>query len=242
MAIRNWYIGCSGFYYREWKDAFYPLGLPQKDWFAYYCQHFNTIEINNTFYRFPQLKSLQGWFNKSPKDFVFTVKAPKGITHYKKFEGSEELVKQFYDIVANGLAQKLGAVLFQLPPSLQFSEDKMNAIFRQMDNAFTNIVEFRHNSWWRKDVIKAFNQRNICFCGQSYPGLNDDVIVSKPVSYYRFHGVPKLYYSPYENDFLDDVVQKLKKARGIEKAFLYFNNTASMAAIDNAKYVKSIVE
>src|SRR3954464_5011246 len=109
----DWFIGCSGFHYKHWKNVFYPEGLPQKKWFDFYCQHFNTLELNVTFYRFPQLSFLQTWHTKSPDNFRFAVKAPRAITHYKKFNDSYELLSSFYDTINNGLQAKLGPVLFQ---------------------------------------------------------------------------------------------------------------------------------
>ncbi|MBD0333582.1 MAG: DUF72 domain-containing protein, partial [Chitinophagaceae bacterium] len=124
----NWHIGCSGFYYKEWKEIFYPKGLPQKQWFEYYCQHFSTLEINNTFYRFPELKALQSWYQRSPAHFLFSVKVPKVITHEQKFIGTEELLKQFYDVALQGLGEKLGPILFQLPPHLTYNAEKLHQI------------------------------------------------------------------------------------------------------------------
>ena len=75
MSGIQWHIGCSGFHYKEWKEVFYPKGLPQRKWFDYYCEHFDTLELNVTFYRFPEMASLQNWYNKSPARFLFSVKA-----------------------------------------------------------------------------------------------------------------------------------------------------------------------
>ena len=111
----DWFIGCSGFHYKHWKNVFYPEGLPQKIWFDFYCEHFNTLELNVTFYRFPQLSFLQNWHEKSPDSFRFSVKAPRAITHYKKFNNVTELISSFYDTISEVLKEKLGPVLFQMP-------------------------------------------------------------------------------------------------------------------------------
>ena len=118
----EWQIGCSGFHYKHWKERFYPEGLPQKKWFDYYYQHFKTLELNVTFYRFPQLSFLQNWHANSPADFRFAVKAPRAITHYRKFINTVDFISSFYDTINNGLQQKLGPVLFQMPPNFQFDE------------------------------------------------------------------------------------------------------------------------
>jgi uncharacterized protein YecE (DUF72 family) len=94
------YIGCSGFHYKEWKDIFYPEKLPQTKWFQFYCQHFNTLELNVTFYKFPTESSLAKWYNTSPNDFKFSVKAPRLITHYKKFIDCQSLLMDFIAALA----------------------------------------------------------------------------------------------------------------------------------------------
>src|SRR5215217_6861878 len=115
--MRDWYIGCSGFYYKEWKDIFYPKGLPQHDWFSFYAEHFNALELNNTFYRFPEPESLHKWYDEAPTGFRFAVKAPREITHDKNFVDTDFVLQEFYAVLQNGLKEKLGPVLFQLPPS-----------------------------------------------------------------------------------------------------------------------------
>src|SRR5215203_2912212 len=124
----EWRIGCSGFSYADWKEIFYPTGLPQKKWFDYYCSHFNTLELNTTFYRFPQLKFLENWYDKSPANFDFSVKAPRLITHYKQFVDTERLLSDFYGTVREGLRDKLGCILFQMPASITYSDDKLDRI------------------------------------------------------------------------------------------------------------------
>ena len=241
MKDIHWHIGCSGFYYKEWKGLFYPKGIPQNRWFEYYCQHFNTLEINNTFYRFPELKALQNWYNKSPMGFTFAVKAPQAITHQQKFTGSEETIKEFYNVVQQGLEEKLGCILFQLPPKMQYSEETLHTIVQHMDPFIKNVIEFRHISWWRQEVIDALDDLNISFSGVSYPGLINKPIINNPLVYYRFHGVPKLYHTPYDEHFLSDIVEKIKNHPETETAYLFFNNTASGAALTNAKYLQALV-
>src|SRR5438309_1499516 len=108
MAGVKWHIGCSGFHYKEWKEIFYPKGLAQAKWFPYYAQHFDTLEINNTFYRFPEIKLFQNWYDKSPGHYNFSVKVPQIITHYKQFKETEKLLEDFYAITKEGLKEKLG--------------------------------------------------------------------------------------------------------------------------------------
>src|SRR6476660_2706168 len=111
----QYYIGCSGFYNKDWKEVFYPKGLPQRKWFEFYCSRFNTLELNTTFYRFPKIEFLQNWYKTSPPDFKFSVKAPRLITHFKQFNETDGLLNDFYAAIQEGLKEKAGPVLFQLP-------------------------------------------------------------------------------------------------------------------------------
>jgi uncharacterized protein YecE (DUF72 family) len=235
------YTGCSGFSYKEWKDLFYPKGLSPTKWFEYYCTHFDTVELNVTFYRLPLLSTLEGWRKRSPEHFMFSVKAPKLITHYKQFRQTASLQQEFYTLVRKGLAQKSGPVLYQLPASLTFSEEVLKRMLENMDPGFTNVIEFRHESWWQEKTYRALSERGIVFCSCSYPGLPDKVIQGAGSIYYRFHGVPQLYRSVYDPSFLRQVVEQIRKDADTTKAFLYFNNTAEGAAIKNAQELSRLV-
>jgi uncharacterized protein YecE (DUF72 family) len=238
----EWRIGCSGFAYKEWKDAFYPPKLPQSRWFAYYASQFNTLELNVTFYRFPSLKSLQGWYEKAPDDFSFSAKVPRSITHYKRFSETEGMLEDFYGLLKEGLREKLACVLFQLPPQLTYHENRLERILMQMNDAFSNVIEFRHESWWRMDVQQALAARNVAFCGVSFPTIIfDDPVFNTATAYYRFHGVPRLFYSQYSDTFVKDKVDRIANSDA-RKAYLYFNNTASMAALTNARYAQGLVQ
>lgn len=237
----EWHIGLSGFHYKEWKDSFYPAHLPQRLWFDYYCQHFNTLELNSSFYRFPQVHILKGWFDKSPKDFRFSVKAPKAITHFKQFRDCGEMLSSFYETINEGLQEKLGPVLFQLPPSYAYQPDRLERIISSIDPRFKNVLEFRHISWWNEDVFRELTLRQITFCGQSHPKLpDDDAIANTSVLYYRFHGVPDLYKSAYSDEFLQRITEQIKQSENVREAWIYFNNTMTTVAIENAKTMSKL--
>lgn len=232
--IETW-IGCSGFHYKEWKDVFYPMGLPQRKWFDFYTGHFNSLELNTTFYRFPRLNTLQNWFNISPEIYRFSVKAPRLVTHYKQFKDSERMLSDFYGTCSEGLANKLGCVLFQLPGRVQFSEEMLDRIIGNMNLSFSNVIEFRHVSWWQKKVFKKLAAHNIQFCGISFPGLDDKVIHNTSLVYYRFHGVPRLYKSCYKKDFVVNIGSQVLENKKIHQAYIYFNNTWGTGALRNAR-------
>jgi uncharacterized protein YecE (DUF72 family) len=235
----KWWIGCSGFHYKDWRGTFYPETLAQSKWFDYYCDQFNSLELNVTFYRFPQLSFLQNWYNKSPEQFSFAVKAPRLITHYKQFVDITGMLGVFYRTAREGLREKCGPVLFQLPERNFYTEERLQRIIESMDTSFVNVVEFRHRSWWNKKVYQQLAKHNITFCSISHPNLPDDVVVNTPLVYYRFHGVPRLYYSQYKRKDLQRVTDTIIISNTIKEAYVYFNNTASVAAIKNANWLKN---
>lgn len=239
--MKKWWVGCSGFYYRHWREKFYPKGLAQRKWFEFYCQSFDTVELNVTFYRYPKLAALQGWYARSPEKFRFTVKAPRLITHYKKFHNASREARDFYDLAGNGLSDKLGCVLFQLPPNLFYSAANLENILSTLDPAFRNVIEFRHESWWTDEVYKVLRENKVGFCSISYPSLPDRVIKSVPVMYYRFHGVPDLYASPYSPEKMKQVTDDIKALRGVEDVYIYFNNDIYAEAIKNAGELRAMV-
>ena len=232
--------GCSSFYNTYWKTVFYPEGLPRKGWFAYYCQHFNTYELNATFYRFPTLKSLQNWYDKTPDDFIFSVKVPKQVTHLKKFVDCSQEIKDFYEICQEGFREKLGCILFQLPPSYAYSEEKLSLIVNSMNLDLKNVIEFRHESWWNQNVFDVLSKNNITFCNVNYPKLPTAIIQTTALGYIRLHGNPKLFYSEYTRQELEVYKQQIK-ATSCNTIFIYFNNTASTAGIINALDFKGLL-
>ncbi len=236
-----WRIGCSGFHYKEWKRIFYPPLLKQKDWFSFYTKHFNTLELNVSFYQFPKLASLQQWFAASPDDFVFSLKVPRLITHYKKFKGAEQLLTDFYTIARQGLGNKLGPVLYQLPPQYQYTDERLQLLVNSIDKTFTNVIEFRHNSWWQQHVYDALSANGISFCGSSHPLLPDEPVVNTGIVYYRFHGVPELFRSQYDNEYLQAIADRIKMAKKVTAVYIYFNNTAGPGALNNAKWLQQYI-
>lgn len=241
MKKIKWFIGCSGFSYKEWKEEFYPAGLPASKWFDYYTTQFNTLELNVTFYRFPTLKSLSGWYDKAPDEFIFSAKVPRSITHFRKMEDTQRMLNDFYGLLKEGLKEKLGCVLFQLPPQYIYSEENLEKILTQVNTEFTNVIEFRHESWWRKDVQQSLKKQKIIFSGVSFPRIvHDEAIINGPTAYYRFHGVPRLFYSEYSEAFIENIYNQLHAAKSLKKAFVYFNNTASLAALHNARFLQTL--
>ena len=232
--MAKWWIGCSGFHYKHWRGIFYPEKLATSKWFDYYNKRFTTFELNVTFYRFPRLSVLEPWYKESPEVFRFSVKAPRAITHYKQFNDSKRYLNDFYGTIQEGLKDKLGCVLFQMPGRIAYKEEKLQQIIENLDPAFTNVVEFRNESWWRPEVYNKLAQHNITFCGMSHPDLPDDVIQNTKTVYFRLHGVPDLYKSKYDVAVLKKISDEIESNKGTKEAFIYFNNDIDASAITNA--------
>jgi uncharacterized protein YecE (DUF72 family) len=235
------HTGCSSYYNYQWTEIFYPKEIGRNKWFEYYCEHFDTYELNGTFYKFPTVRTLQTWYKKAPEEFIFSLKVPKIITHIKKLDDCGAELEQFYSVIREGLSDKLGCVLFQLPPSFSYTEERLQMVLKAVNPDFDNVVEFRNESWWRQEVYDALAQNNITFCSVNYPKLPIEVIATNKTGYYRFHGNPRLFYSEYNAEELETIVNQLLD-KGVDKAYVYFNNTASTAAIVNALDFKRLTD
>lgn len=227
-------VGTSGYNNLPWKGIFYPDDLPRSKWFEFYCNHFNAFEINSTFYKFPTVRILSNWNKKSPDGFRFSIKAPKLITHIKRFRDCKIEIDEFYDICTDGLGEKAHLILFQFPPSFKYDPEALELIVAHLNQSFRNVIEFRHTSWWIPEVFDAFKKHKIIFCSVSHPIVPDDLIATSPVFYIRLHGVPKLFYSDYHNEYLQNLSSKIINNESLSEAFFFFNNTASTSGILNA--------
>ncbi len=216
--------------------------MPQGKWFEYYCSFFNTVELNVTFYRTPQPKIFRGWHQRSPRRFRFAVKAPRLVTHFRRFHNVSDVVKSFYDLVSTNLADKLGPILFQLHPQTKFTPENLDRILQVLDPAFTNVLEFRHDTWWNDETAGILREHGVTFCGISHPELPDDIMGTAKTAYYRFHGVPELYRSAYTSRKLRSVFTTITNMKDIREAYAYFNNDIDVAAVSNAITLRRIVE
>jgi len=242
MIKESLYIGCSGFYNNDWKGSLYPKEAQSKDFLTLYSREFNSVEINSTFYRKPTAKTLLRWHEETPDDFKFFIKIPKAISHEKRLENCKEEITEFCGHIHSHLKEKLAGFLYQLPPSFKNTEENLERVLSNMDFNFLNVVEFRHESWWRSEIFEVLQQNNIVFSGVSFPGnLPEEVIINhSEILYYRLHGKPVLYKSEYSEEFIDALAEKISASH--KKTFIFFNNTWGTAAIKNALYLKSILK
>lgn len=144
-------------------------------------------------------------------------------------------MQEYYSKLSKGLQEKLGPVLFQLPPSSKYSVELLQNIIDTLDINYNNVVEFRHESWWNEKVYRELGKHNISFCGMSHPKLPDDVIANTKTLYYRFHGAEELYKSKYSIQKLTAFINQVKKLKNLQDVFIYFNNDIGGSAIENSQ-------
>ena len=233
-------IGCSGWFYWDWKGKFYPSQMPTSDWFAYYRSQFDTVELNAPFYAWPTVNTVKTWLKQiEDTDFVYTVKASELITHIRQFDDVKGLIEDF-GYIADVLGPHMGCFLFQLPPSYHYSPERLDSIVSQLEPGRRNVVELRHASWWNDEVYAAFRAHNIIFCACSGPGLPDDMIRTADEIYVRFHGVDKWYLYDYSDTELQAWADKIK-ASGAKRVWVYFNNDYDTNAIKNARTLTAML-
>jgi uncharacterized protein YecE (DUF72 family) len=175
------YIGCSGYNYKDWSEIFYPDKLPKKQWLEYYSKHFNTVEINNTFYRFPKVDILKKWLENTPGDFKFTIKANRYFTHTRKLKADErffERLEEFQRIV-NTAKDKVDCILWQLPGNLHKNIPKIEQFCKSVEHkGIRHVLEFRHESWFDESVYDVLKSENVAFCILFAPGvLPEDMLM-----------------------------------------------------------------
>ncbi len=234
-------IGTSGWYYEHWRELFYPADLPKSKWFEYYAQHFNTVEINNTFYHQPKDKSVQRWHDLAPAGFLYAAKANRYITHIRKLKDCSEELRRFFDNISL-LKRKLGPVLYQLPPSLHKDLERLAAFVKLFPKRKIAVFEFRHKSWYSYDTYELLGKHNIAFCIHDMPGKESPRVVTSDIIYIRFHGTSGRYAGNYPKSELQDWVKWLKtRAKNARAIYVYFNNDAHGHAIKNAKQLEKLL-
>jgi len=227
------YIGTSGYVYNHWRSVFYPEGLPAGRWFEFYCRHFRTVEINNSFYRLPERSTFENWKKVSPRGFVFTVKVSRYITHMKKLKEPEKPLERFLGN-ASGLGKKLGPLLFQLPPNFKPNVERLKALLALRRRSARWVFEFRNSDWFKDEILAALRQAGAGFCVHDITG-GCPAIATANFAYLRLHG-GETNGGEYSEAVLQRWAGQINKwlAAGLD-AFVYFNNDIHGYAVANAR-------
>ena len=234
------HIGTSGWNYDHWRDVFYPQGCPKSKWLQFYAEHYNTVELNASFYRLPKPQTFETWREKTPAMFVWAVKANRFITHIKRIKDVREPLERFFSS-ADLLREKLGPILFQLPPSLSFDETVLSDFCKTLFGNHRYVLEVRHPSWAEPRALEILKDHNIALCisdtAGRYPYMEED---TADFIYIRLHGSKTLYASEYTEEELRAYVEKI---RGWSKndTYVYFDNDYKGYAVKNARELKEIL-
>ncbi len=234
-------IGTSGWHYNHWVGRFYPADLPKSKWLEFYAEDFDTVEINNTFYQLPKEVSVKNWYNLAPENFVFTVKANRFITHIKRLKNAAEALDSFTERMTI-LKEKLGPVLYQLPPSMHKALDLLKEFGRIVPKDTPAVFEFRHKSWFSEDTFELLDKCGLGFCTHDMPGIESPRAVTAEVIYVRFHGSTGRYEGNYPDEALENWAEWIKDhEKQVRSAYAYFNNDFNAYAVYNAKTLRAIL-
>ena len=217
-------VGCSGWQYRHWRGDFYPAELAQSRWFAHYALTFDTVEINNTFYRLPPPETFAKWRDQAPAGFLYAVKASRFLTHMKKLKDPADPLVRFFGR-ARHLGPHLGPVLYQLPPRWPVDLPRFEHFLRSLPAQYQHAIEFREPSWYDDRVFAMMEQHRVALCLHDMHGSATGRTRVGPFVYVRFHFGTSKYGGRYDDDRLDDWADWLaSQIREGFSAYAYFNN------------------
>jgi uncharacterized protein YecE (DUF72 family) len=237
-----YFIGTSGWHYDHWRAIFYPRGVPKSRWLEFYSGQFNSVELNNTFYRLPTEEAVATWRDGVPAGFAFAAKASRYITHIKRLKGASDSVKAFLQRIAS-LADKLGPVLYQTPPSMRRDDSLLETFLAGLPRGHKAVFEFRHESWLEDPVFDILRRNGAGLCVFDMPDTACPVLATSGFAYFRFHGSAGLYSSSYTDTELAAWAEKIRRlAAGLEQVFVYFNNDVGGYALDNARTMRKYLD
>lgn len=240
MLVKVW-VGTSGWMYDHWQEVFYPKELPRKNWLSFYARIFDTVEINASFYHLPKERTFERWYYETPSAFLFTVKAPRYITHLKKLKDVEEVLGLFYRRV-EFLREKCGPLLFQFPPRFSFDRENFQSFLSKLSASFRHVFEFRHPSFFCEELYELLTRHNVALCFADTPFFPYAEVVTASFVYLRLHGSQSLYTHRYSEEELCLWAQKIKVWQERREVYCYFDNDYAGFAVENAltltKYLK----
>jgi uncharacterized protein YecE (DUF72 family) len=246
-------IGCSGWNYKHWRGNFYAPELRLREWFTHYASVFDTVEINNTFYRLPESKTFAGWRERAPEDFLYAIKASRFITHLKRLRDPEEPVTRLFER-ACALEDHLGPVLYQLPESFHCDLTRLDDFLALLprtlgeingtppDHVIRHVFEFRHRSWYVEETQAVLRAHGVAMCLHDKAGSAIFEPLDTPYLYVRFHGPGGRYFGRYELRRMEYWAETLAEQwRAGRDVFAYFNNDPEGMAVINAQELRRLI-
>lgn len=227
--------------YKHWRGLFYPEKLPVKRWFEYYADAFDTVEINNSFYRLPKPETFESWRKQAPPGFCYAVKANRFLTQAKKLKDCEEPIQRMMASFGS-LKPALGPILYQLPPRFRINLERLESFLHLAPQGVANVFEFREPSWYTDETFALLERHGASFCAHDMPGSKSPSIAIGPVAYLRFHGGEGKYWGRYSDECLrnwaDWIVAQGRDGRPV---WAYFNNDMEAHAIHDAQTLRAMV-
>ena len=238
------FLGTSGYSYKHWKGIFYLSDIPQSRWLEFYSQHFDTVELNITFYRLPTQKTFKNWYNKTPDKFCFAAKGSRFITHVKRMKNCRQPIRLYKENAAS-LGEKLTVILWQLPPNFQYKSDRLSEFCRLLKNEYRekrHAFEFRHKSWLQENCYDILASHGFALCVPLSPDYPRVEQMTAPFSYIRFHSGEIQTNSYYTDEELKHWAAKISEWLKERDIYIYFNNDTFGFAIDNAKKLRNYIK
>ncbi len=233
-------IGCSGWQYRDWRGRFYPAGLAAGRWLEYYAEHFDTVELNASFYRLQAATTFRAWSRRLPDGFAMAVKASRYLTHTKRLRDPAEPLARLWSR-AEELGPHLGPVLYQLPPRWKFDGERLMGFLDALPDRL-QAIEFRDRSWNTPRAYELLVQAGVALCLHDMPGSKPDPAPIGPFVYVRFHGAGQRYGGRYGSDTLRAWADRLEAWReGGLSSWVYFNNDIGGEAPRDATRLRELV-
>jgi len=232
-------IGCSGWNYADWRERVYPKGLPPRRWLEHYATLFDTVEINNTFYRLPTRKAVQGWVDQSPEGFVFTVKGSRFLTHMKRLTDMGRGVERFYERIEPLVrSPKMGPVLWQLPANFRRNDERLASALEQLPPG-RHCFEFRHPSWFCEETYEALRGHEVALVIGDHPERPFQTYeLTADWTLIRFHYGHRGRRGNYSESELEEWRDRIANWRRRCEVFAYFNNDWEGFAVRNALWLE----
>jgi uncharacterized protein YecE (DUF72 family) len=240
--MSNVYIGTSGWHYMHWIGKFYPENTKPKDFKNEYLRHFNTVELNSPFYHLPSAETFQNWRNSTPENFIFAVKASRFITHMKKLKDPVQTFGNFIEN-ADHLEEKLGPILFQLPPKWEFNKERFVEFLEALPRkGYRYTFEFRNQTWYNEEIYSLLKKYNVAFCIYELEYHLTPLLTTADFVYVRLHGPEKKYSGNYSDEALEQWSERCKTWISEGKdVYIYFDNDQNAYAAFNALKLKEMV-
>lgn len=235
------HIGTSGWHYDDWTGPFYPEDMNAKDFLACYAESFQAVEINASFYRLPTKKALKDWHAQTPRDFVFAAKASRYITHMKKLKDPKQSSAKFFTAV-KALGNKLGPILFQLPPNWRVNAERLAAFLDALPGGHRYAFEFRDETWFCDEVLDLLRAHKAAFCIYDLDRKTSPKEVTADFVYVRLHGPKGPYKGSYDDNTLKrwaDDISRWRKGR--HDVYVFFDNDQKGYAPRNALRLRELV-